>query len=128
MTNDMAGERTPLPDDEMFRLAGLPGASLNFVTVEHNPIVTIHGDGRVELGADAERHYQADEAARAFWDAVIAFNPRVTALQRITALITAGDRVRTWVNHDDTCPPLPAGCTCGLDDAVVAWERAREGT
>jgi hypothetical protein len=35
------------------------------------PIVTIHHDGRVELNPA----YSLDEAARAFWDAVIEMNP-----------------------------------------------------
>lgn len=35
------------------------------------PLVTIHPDGRVELGDG----YEPDEAARAFWDAVQRLSP-----------------------------------------------------
>ncbi|MEV8344591.1 hypothetical protein [Streptomyces niveus] len=35
------------------------------------PLVTIHPDGRVELG----ENYEPDEAARVFWDAVQRLSP-----------------------------------------------------
>ena len=47
-----------------------PG-NLQISGADAEPIVTIHWSGRVEVNPK----YTVDDAARAFWDAVIAMNP-----------------------------------------------------
>jgi hypothetical protein len=44
----------------------LTALTFRFPDMHGRPLVTIHPDGRVELGEG----YEPDEAARAFWDAV----------------------------------------------------------
>jgi len=125
MTEGANTGQTMQPEDQAFRMTN---QALELGTYTSTPIVTIYGDGRVELGPGAEHHYQVDEAARAFWDAVIAVNPLVAARDRIAALIAAGDLLRRAGGHADTCPGgfQPPPCPCGWDDAAAAWERAKE--
>lgn len=63
-----------IPDPGVLFVGGvLPvnAFTVNSESVAPTPIVTIRWDGRVEVNPA----FTVDEAARAFWDAVIAMNP-----------------------------------------------------
>jgi hypothetical protein len=90
-------------------------------------MATLRPDGTVEFGPD----YHPDEAARAFWEGLAGRNP---LLPRLRALEAAGAGLLEFVRHHTwdeghVCAVHISGgpCDCGCDDAVEAWEKAKEG-
>lgn len=90
------------------------GAATISIPFNGQPMVTIRPDGRLEFGPD----YHPDDAARAFWDAVLRLQPTLeqqTGIKDVEARLRAGafrdgaDRIRRTDLPNDYIDTFDAG-------------------
>ncbi|MFD9004437.1 hypothetical protein ACFV0T_26350 [Streptomyces sp. NPDC059582] len=97
--------------DVCITAATVPSSVFAIPNARQKPLVTIRPDGRLEFG----EHYQPDEAAQAFWEAVQRFAPTQMEQQfgkplaaRVDAELAAGRRAQKQVER--------------LDQMATAWK------